>query len=372
MAIWIKVDGTWQQAAQAWVKIGGVYRQVTNAYHKGTDHTYHQAFLYDKTPPDPPQVSLEIIDALTAGGKIDYRYIKVGARLNGASNDNTARLIRVLTNYAGKAPTGHEGGTYTSTPDKDWPKEPWSEWRYNQYGQHTDSSVYNYKQWPVNASANTEPIANDHQFFFTAWALDNNGNWSAPTSASITTPKAGVLASNVIVREANFQPNSSGSWRSAGFQSGDLVQMGNPRSVGLFFYGNQLTDAIGSHGAPTIRSAQIWLKRPADDGGSQAADLYLFSNGYAAPGDLPAAGASITKNTPTKITPPMLSKGMDGWYPLPDAIKGAIEHDTVKALGLDYKDPVKAGYFPTDQSTISGVGDDLKNGQLHITWAEKV
>ena len=103
-------------------------------------------------------------------------------------------------------------------------------------------------------------------YYFTGWALDNSGNWSAGTPASITVPKNSKDVPNIVTKEARIQPNSSGSWKTAGFQGGDLIQQWSPGAMGLWFYGNQITDSMGSSGKVSVRSAQIYIRREDDSG----------------------------------------------------------------------------------------------------------
>ena len=232
---YVKKNGVWQVAEEAWIKVGGVWQNAYDA---------------DVTPPNPPEITLQVVEDFdTIKGKktLVTRYIKVGVRIPGVSNDPDARMVRVLTNYAGKPPTTQFGGTYWKENDKDWPNENWAEWKYNSYGDHKDTSVLTYKQYPVNVTAGYI-INDDKDYFFTGWSLDNSGNWSAATQAQIHIPKNSVDMKNVVTKEARFQANSGGSWRSTGFQSGDLIQQKNPRSQGLFFYGNQISDAMGTGG----------------------------------------------------------------------------------------------------------------------------
>jgi hypothetical protein len=293
----------------------------------------------------------------------------VGVRLPGTANDDDAQLVRVLTTYNGKPPTTQFGGTYTSTPDTTYPNEPWSEWRYNDYGGHNDTSVEVFKQWPLNYG-DGQIIPGDKDYFFTAWALDNSGNWSAPTAAQIHIPKDSVDAANTITKETRFQANSGGSWRSAGFQSGDLIQQKSPRSVGLWFYGNQITEAMGASGAVTVKGAQIHIRRE-NDGGAANANVYLFWTNYAVQGDLPnpSAPGGITKHEITKLG--QLAKGQDKWFDLPDSYFDNL-NSNVKGMGLDWKDPVKADASANDFSQIMSVGSALRCGELHVVWEEKL
>lgn len=381
MALYINDNGTWKQCQKPYVKRGadGVWQVVEEAWVKRSG-TWVKAYDADVTPPQPPEITLQIVEdfATIKGQKtLQSRWIKVGTRLPGVNNDPDLQMIRVLTNYAGKAPTTQFGGTYTKEPDDTYPKEPWSDYFYNDMGHngwgHEDSSVMKYKQWcngPNPASGNI--INGDKDYFFTGWALDNSGNWSVPTQAQIHVPKDSVDAKNTITKEARFQANSGGSWRSGGFQWGDLIQQKSPRSVGLFFYGNQISQAMGSQGTIKVKSAQVYIKREGDDEdhGSANANIYLFWTDYATHDDLPNPNApgGITKHDITKIGSG-LAKGQGKWFDLPESFYGDLNKN-IKGMGLDWKDPVKADAFPADYSRITAVGQALRCGELHIVWEE--
>lgn len=368
MTLYQKINGAWVPATHVYLKVNGVYRQVSDVYVK-QGGTWNSAFHFDWEPPNPPEIDLQIVEDWTVIKNqkvLTTRYIRVGARLPGGSNDPDARLIRVLSTYAGAAPTSYLGGTWTSTPDKSWPSEPWSEWRYNSYGPHDDTSVLHYKQWPVNAGAGTT-IKGDTDYFFTGWSLDNEGNWSVPTAAKIHSAKDSVNMANIVIKEARFQPNSSGSWTSAGLQSGNLVQQNSPRSVGMWFYGSQFTDSIGAQGAPTIRSASILISRLDDDDGQAAANLYLFWTDNPSIGAMPPPGSGIGKTEIHKIG--TLAKGQSAWFDLPASYYGDLNKN-IKSLGLDYKNPNFAAASPADFSTIEATATNLRCGEVHVVWEE--
>lgn len=372
MALYQNIDGAWTLCQKPYVKRNGVWMVAEEAWVKRSG-TWVNAYDADVTPPNPPEITLSIAeDFATIKGKktLQSRWIRVGTRLPGVSNDEDAQLVRMLTNYNGKAPTTQFGGTYTSKPDTTFPNEPWSEWRYNKFGPHKDTSVVSIKQWPLNADAGNI-IQGDKDYFFTAWSLDNSGNWSAPTAAQIHVPKDSVDAANTVTKEARFQANSGGSWRSGGFQGGNLIQQKSPRSVGLWFYGNQITEAMGSSGAVTVKNAQIHIRRMEDDGGAATANVYLFWTSYAVPGDLPnpAAPGGITKNDVAKLG--TLAKGQDKWFDLPDSFNADLNKN-IKGMGLDWKDPVKADASANDFSKIMSVATALRCGELHVVWEEKL
>ena len=373
MSVHQKVNDVWTQASRVYVKHNDVQTSCTEAYVKRSG-VWVRAYEYDVVPPNPPEITLSIaedFDTIRGVKTLKTRYIRVGVRLPGSANDADARLTRVLTTYNGKAPTTQFGGTYTSGQDNSYPSEPWSHWEYNGYGVHKDTSVYAYKQWPRNAAAGTI-IKGDSTYHFGGWALDNSGNWSIATQAAIHVPKSSVDVPNIVTKEARFQPNSSGSWRSTGFQSGKLIQQNSPRSVGLWQYGNQFTDSIGAQTTGdekiTIKSAQIYIKRE-DDTGTANANVYLFWNGYGTVGALPAAGSGITKTETTKLG--QLAKGQGKWFDLPAAFKNNL-NTSLKGMGLDYKDPVKAAAFPEDYSSVVSTAANLRCGEVHIVWEEEL
>jgi hypothetical protein len=367
-------DGTsWVMCTRPYVMRSGVWVAGSEAYVKRSG-AWVRAYEYDVTPPNPPEITLSIaedFDTVRGVKTLKTRYIRVGVRLPGASNDPDARLARVLTDYGGKAPTTQFGGTYTSATDASYPTEAWSNWEYNDYGVHKDTSVYAYKQWPRNASAGTI-IKGDQTYHFGGWSLDANGNWSTVNQASIHVPKSSVDVPNVVTKEARFQPNSSGSWRSTGFQTGKLIQQKSPRSVGMWFYGNQFTDSIGAQTTGsekiTVKSAQILIRRD-DDTGSASANVYLFWNGYGTVSSLPAAGSAITKHEITKLG--TLAKGQAKWFDLPTAFKDNL-NTQLKGMGLDWKDPVKADAFPADYSSVPATATSLRCGEVHVVWEEEL
>jgi hypothetical protein len=363
-----KVDGVWVLCQRPYVKRNGVWTPADEAWIK-SGGAWVQAYDFDVTPPNPPQIDLSVFedyDTIKGVKTLVTRYIKVGVRLPGGANDPEARLVRVLTDYAGKPPTTQYGGTFTSAPDDNYANEPWSEWRYNEFGAHADTSVTNYKQWPRNATAGSV-VGSDQTYNFTGWSLDAAGNWSAATPASIHIPKAGIAAANVITHEARFQPNASGSWRNTGFQSGNLVQQKSPRSQGLWFYGNQFTDSI--NGQVTIKNSQIRIVRAADDGGSATANIYLFWTDYGSTGALPATGTAITRHNITKIG--QLSKGEADWFDLPAAFNDDLATN-IKGMGLDWKDPAKADAFPADFSSVVSTASAIRCGEVHVVWEEQL
>jgi hypothetical protein len=354
---YVKRNGTWQVLDQAWVKRNG---------------NWVIAYDGDVLPPNPPEIALSVAEDYDTNSKgvktLKTRYIKVGARLPGTANDPDAQMIRVLSTYAGKPPTTQFGGTYTKTPDNTFPNEPWSDRLYNEYGGHNDTSVIINKQWPLNYGAG-QIIPGDKTYYFTGWSLDNSGNWSAATPASIYVPKDSIGAPNTITKEARFQANSGGSWRNNGFQGGDLIQQNSPRSQGLFFYGNQITEAMGSNSANiTVKQAQIFLKREQDTGTANA-NVYLFWTDYATVQDLPNAGTGLTRHEITKIG--TIAKGDGKWFVFPDEFNNNL-NTQIKGLGLAYMDPVKAAAASNDFSQITSVGQNLRCGEIHVTWEEKL
>jgi hypothetical protein len=372
MTIYVRVNGVYQAVDRPFVRVNGVYTGAKQVWVRNAG-TYKSAYLFDITPPDPPLITTALIETRNDKNVLTGRYIKVGVRLPGASNDPDARLVRVLTNYPASKdddtakPSTQYGGTYTAEPDKTYPDEPWSEWRYNAYGSHKDTSVEVFKQWYPNATTATD-IVNDKTYYFTGWSVDDQGNWSVPTSAQLHVPKASVDTPPIVVKEARFQANTSGSWTSSGFQSGKLIQRDSPRSRGLWLYGNQFTDSIGKDGAPTIRSAQVFIKRE-DDTGVANADIHLGWTPYGTVGSLPSPGGGLTVNEIKKVG--TLAKGKGDWFTIPSTFYADFNNN-IKGLELNYKDYLKAAASEKDFSVIQKIADNLRCGEVHVVWEEKL
>jgi hypothetical protein len=370
IGIYQKISGHWTLVERPYVHKNGVYTPVMETWVKSAG-TWKKAQEYDVTPPNPPEVTLNIheeFNVIKGQQTLTAQWLRVGVRLPGTANDPDLKMIRVLTEYpkdSGKAPTNPLGGDYNPNPDSSYPNEPWSDWRYNDFGVHKDSSVYVYKQYPRNATEGVK-LTEGKKYYFTGWSLDANGNWSVSTPASITIPKKGTVQSNIMVKETRIQPNTSGSWTKDGYVSGPLEQQGSPRSQGHFFYGQQFTDSVGAQGPPTIRSAQIKLFRE-DDHGAANANIYLFWTAYANVGDLPAPGAQLVKNNTAFVG--TLAKGQSGWFDLPNSFHDDMKNG-IKGIGLDKQDPNKASAFTEDYSLMTSSAVNLRCGEVHIVWEE--
>src|SRR5262245_8609064 len=366
-ALWLKDDtGTWFQPTRVYIKQNGVWKLCSAGYYK-IGGAWERGYFYDVTPPSAPEMTLELIENRDNKDALQSRWITVGVRMPGTANNDQIKCIRVLTPYHGGAPPRPGGGQMNYTPDHDWANEPWSEWRYNKWGDHKDTSVFSYKQWEVNPGPNYK-IAGDADFFFGAWAIDWADNPSlTATQMKMHTPKPSVEASNIIHREASFTPNQSGSWKGGGFQAGDLNQINNPRSVGLWLYGNQISDSITQPNKTTIKQASLCvIRRGATvDNGRPSANVYLFWTTHGTPSSLSGL-SSLGKQESTKIG--TLDKGEKDWFPLPDSFLNDLKAGNIKSLGLDYKSPDKADAFPADQSQVVATADNLKCGELHVIW----
>lgn len=358
MTVYQKISGVWTPATRPYYKVGNVW-YPTKSVHFKDNGIWHTSYEFDLVPPNTPQIELSIVE-----NDQDGRWIRVGVRTTGVYSDSDLQLIRVLTTYEGAMPTTPYGGTYTRKSDTNWPNEAWSDWKYNSYGDHGDTHVVSYKQWPLNPGTTTSLAAGTYHFG--VWSLDNNGNWSAGVFTSIEMPKKGVNAPNIVVKEARFQANSSGSYTSAGYTAGQLVQQGSPRSRGLWFHGNQISEAMGNSGAVTIRNAQIQVSR-TNDSGAATANVYLFHHGYATASALP--GSSPTFSEATKVG--TINKGETKWFTIPETFYDNFDTG-IKGFGLSDRDPAKASAFPEDYSIVQSTIDSLRSGEVHVVWKEQL
>ena len=364
MTLYQKADGAWVPATQVYVKFNGVWVTADEAYVKRSG-VWTNAYHYDVEPPPPPVLSLSVIDRIVSG-KVTGNYIRVGVRVPGPDNIKEIKRVRVLTTYEGAYPTTQYGGTYTEATDADYPTEPWSEWRYNGFGPHRDTSyVYN-KQFPRNATNVNWFLTEGRRYHFRAWTEDFDGNWSIYTSGAITGPKRGVNTANVITKQGRFQIISSGSLdENDDFHYGSLVQRNSPRSNGIFFYGDQMYESIGQSGTPTIKTAQIAIHR-MDDDGPPTANVYIYNHQYKTEANLPTT-APVVKNEVTKLG--TINKGEGKWFTIPATFKNNIA-SSGRGFGFFYKDPVKAAAFAEDYSVLKGIMDYQRAGEVVVTWTE--
>lgn len=356
MTVYQKVAGVWQPASVVYIKVNGVQTLVDDAYVKVAG-TWRNAHHYDVTPPPPPEIVASIVD-LSKGS-----YISLGVRMPGMSNRTDIRRIRVLTTYAGDFPTSQFGGTFTPQAADGWPGEPWSEWRYNSFGDHNDTSIITYKKWPRNAAATSYLVAG-RDYHFSAWAEDFYGNWSAVTSIKVVGPKKGVDSANISRKVARFQPQSGGVYNGSSFVSGELVQSASPYRFGIYFYGHQISEAIGQNGTPNVTGGQILVSR-YDDPGSASANVYLYWHSYPTAGDLTFP---MTRHETTKLG--TIAKGESKWFSLPTTFLNDLEGNTLKGFGFFNQDPAKASAFADDYSELKAVTDAQRAGEVVISWTE--
>lgn len=362
MSVHQKVDGAWVTANRPHVKRSNTWVPAKEVWVKRSG-VWVRAYEYDVAPPPAPLLSLEIVETrYGAKNALQGEHIRVGARIPGPQN-NEVRLIRVLTTYGGKAPTTQFGGTYTSAPSDGWPNEPWSDFRYTGGNSTVD---YRRKNWPRNAAPSNQ-LVSGQTYYFTAWAQDDAGNWSAGTAAAITAPKKGTNFPNIVVKEGRFNAIWSGSFigtASGAFAPGEMIQRSSPMSRGVLGYGNQVVNAIGQQGAPTIRNAQIYLLR-GNDTGSATANIYMGWHGHNSTSDV----SPIDLKEVIKLG--TLSKGEGKWFTVPE------QHwDNLNAglygFGFFFKDPVKAAADASDFSALKSVTDNPRNGELHVVWQENL
>ena len=367
MSIHYKVNGEWVTVDRPYYKTGGVWTPMTGVYRKDAG-VWKESYVFDNTPPAPPVLALELVDTTywENGNQKSGRHLRVGAKSAGGAHDPKLKRIRVLSTYNGASPTTQYGGTYTTGADETYPDEPWSDRQFNGFNGSDptrDSSVMRYKQWPRNANASTNMA--EGRYYFAAWAEDLNGNWSNGVFNSIVVPKKGVDGANTISKEARFQVTNTGSWSKGAFTSGVATQSGNPVSTGYFFYNGQLQNQIGKDGAPTIKSAQIFLHRKNDDGRANA-NVYLFWHNYGGPSAIPGTGPD--KHEVTLIG--QIAKGESKWFDIPAAYWPNLNKD-IKGFGLNYKDPVKAAAADNDYSVMKSMADAVRTAEVHVVWTEK-
>jgi hypothetical protein len=81
------------------------------------------------------------------------------------------------------------------------------------------------------------------------------------------------------------------------------------------------------------------------------------------------SGTGYTKNEITKLG--TLAKGETDWFALPASYYNNL-NTSIKGMGLDWKDPIKADAFPADYSSVPATATNLRCGEVHIVWEEEL
>jgi hypothetical protein len=368
MTIHYKIAGAWTQITRPYVKRSGAWTPVKEVWVKRSG-TWTKSFEYDVTPPPPPLISVELVETkyteVVSGKTVTRygRYFKIGTR-SSTGDDNDIKRFRVLSTYNGAAPTTQYGGTYTAAAASNYPNEPWSDWHFNGYGgsdPDKNTGTWRYKTWPRNATRASQLTAGTH--YFTIWAEDLDGNWSAGNGIAFVVPKSVTDSVTAIKKDARFQPQYSGTLVSNAFSSGKLTQGTSPTRTGIWMYGGSF-NIIGQQGTPDIRAAQIYIQRE-NDTGAATANVYLYWHEYTGPGGIP--GAPVRKNV-TKIG--TIGKGESKWFDIPAVMVTAMENRTLKGFGLYHKDPAKASVFVEDYSVVQSIETSVRSGEVRVIWYE--
>jgi len=355
MTAYIKANDSWVAAKRPYVKRSNVWTPAESMWVKRSG-VWTMAYEYDVTPSSPPELSLQIID---------NRYIKVGARLPGTLVDPDLAMIRVLASRTAM-PTTQFGSGYIYDATNGYPDEAWSDWYYNgsnpkakaaDHGDNTDE--FDYKFYPVNPTDSTN-LPGGQWYYFAAWSLDMNGNWSVGTFSRIWMPKNGTPADKIIVKEGNFQANDAGSIgvNGGGYAPGDMVMRDSPRSNGIWIHGPKITDAVGEQGPPTIRSAKIRVTR-GNDTGQPTANVRLFWHVYGSADKLPLPDSAMNDITNLGT----INKGETKWFDIPASYYPHFNTE-IKGFGLVY------GIQASDYLVVSGLGTDLRCGEVNVVWEE--
>jgi hypothetical protein len=157
---YLKKTGTWQEPTQVWTKDSGIWKQV---YQK------------DVTPPPVPALSLDFIA---------NRYLNVNVTPNTVADPSLAK-VRVLVS-ATAFPANPFSSGFVSEPDVTFPDETWSDFLYNVTGGHSVTGTTT-KEWPTNPGS-TRALTGGTTYYFSAFAQDMNGNWSAGNYKSFKAP----------------------------------------------------------------------------------------------------------------------------------------------------------------------------------------
>ena len=284
------------------------------------------------------------------------------------------RLIRVLTTYDGKAPTTQFGGTYTRHSGLHLPERAVERVALQRVRRAQRHLGLHLQAVAAQRGCRHHHPPDDDLLLHRLEPGQLGELERGHPGLDQRSPKASVEMPNIVTKEARFQPNTSGgSWRTAGFQSGDLIQQNSPalaRAVVLRQPDQRLRS--GSHGLEhQVKSAQIYMKREDDEATPAAnANVYLFWTGYGT--------ASRTCRTPVGLDQPRTrspssgpcAKGEGKWFDLPDRVLQQPEQRRSRAWGWTARTRSRPLRSPTTTPGSAAVGQNLRCGELHITWEE--
>lgn len=369
MTLHVNQDGTWQEAERAYVRRNGLWKPVRQAWVKRSG-VWEKAFEFDNTPPSIPILSVQ--------SEPQLRWLRISAKSPEASNQEEIAAMRVMISRKGY-PANHLSGWYATTPDNNYPWEPWSDWYFNgmkinRYGSVSESSQYHantavdyWKEFPINPTWQTQ-IERGVTFYMRAWAFDRFGNVSDFSQNSFTVPKHDV--DSRLSRSARFTPTESGTWTftppsTNEYDSNVLRVDSEPTRRVVFYYGNQIRDRIGTDpNKIDIWTMAVKLSRPADDIGAQTANISMFWHSDA----VPMSQEDVNEAVFTNVT---LSKGETKWVAVPEQYYGDLISNDIKGIGLFERIPANAGSLPTDRYTLRGQDPDTLvhfSGEMWIKW----
>lgn len=186
---YIKKNGVWTEATQVWTKDSGIWKL---------------AYQADTTPPPVPSLTLTFID---------NRYLNVSVQASTSDVPDLAK-VRLLVSSSAFPATPFSSG-FVSDVDLTYPGEAWSDLLYHQTsGGHavTDTVV---KEWPLNPGS-TKALTGGATYYFSAFAVDQRGNWSAGNFKSFKAPdRTGgdpTTGTPIQTKVAEFLPKFSGSY----------------------------------------------------------------------------------------------------------------------------------------------------------------
>lgn len=374
MSALTKINGVWVNVNDLYVKRSGTWTKASEAYTR-INGTWTLASAQAPAPPSAPVLSLEVKrDATDSPVR---QWLRIGAVYPAGSDVARIRRIRVLWGGQNADTLSTQfGNNFITAQDDQYIFEPWSEWYYHigkngeteaQVGElpsprfRTDSSVETFKQYPVNAVGS---LSGNTRYYVGAWTLDSYGQWSTGVELSILVPAAGEPANHVVQKESYFTPWDAGTNQSTVFTQGDLnTRPLGPVSYGTWFYGNQITSAVGSGGTPNITQAGLRMTRN-DDAFNATANVWVFWHGVA--GTTGTFVPTSERKNLTKVG--TIAKGQTSTFQLPDSFLTHYNTE-IKGLGVAYDTSATSA---ADYLSIKGLDQDLRSGELHLKWTETV
>lgn len=326
--LWIKnPSGTWVKTAVPYARIATGYKKAGMIYQKTGSSTWTLRYSRDVVPPAP----LASMTAAVIGGTATVQVTMKAP----ADNDVAKVVIKwSATGYQNAPyPLGTQGYEVAVTPNQVVTAG---------YGNQTTGRV----------------------LYFTAWAIDSNGNVSAAKLLKYTVPTIYVLPTTVT-KSAYFWPTDSGSWddvHDVWVTGNDYVYQGGMNYAhGFWFYGSAIANALANAKSVTLMKITIARLNTAH-GVDGPANVWLSAHSLKTK---PTGNPNTFDSPGAKVG--TLQRGEYNTFTVPSGYYSNFAAQKWVGCGLYYGQSAW-----TDPNYLIAYGDNqgADNGRIYIEWTE--